>query len=64
VGWDHDPGGVFSGRALRAQPRYNGANGMSDMEGKVTRVGACERSRGDASDIDGQNREVEMCGNT
>ena len=32
---------------------------MSDMEGKVTRVGARERSRGGASDIDGQNREVE-----
>jgi len=37
---------------------------MSDMEGKVTRVEASERSRGDASDIDGQNREVEMCGST
>ena len=22
VGWDRDPGGVFSGRALRAQSRY------------------------------------------
>jgi hypothetical protein len=32
----------------------NGANGMSDMEGKMTRVGASEWSRGDASDIDGQ----------
>jgi len=21
--WDHDLGGVFSGRALREQPRYN-----------------------------------------
>jgi 4-hydroxy-tetrahydrodipicolinate synthase len=38
----------------------NGANGMSDIEGKTPRVGASERSRGDASDIDGQNREVEM----
>ena len=27
------------------QPRYNGANGMSDMEGKVTRVGASERGQ-------------------
>ena len=42
----------------------NGANGMSDIEGKVTRVGASEWSRGDASDIDGQNREVEMGGST
>src|SRR5882724_6958658 len=29
---------------------------------KVTRVGASEWSRGDASDIDGQNREVEWAG--
>jgi hypothetical protein len=29
------------------------------MEYKVTRVGASERSRGDASDMDGENREVE-----
>jgi hypothetical protein len=28
-GWDHDLGGVFNGREL---PRYNGANGMSDIE--------------------------------
>jgi hypothetical protein len=34
------------------------------MEGKVTRVGASEWSRGGASDIDGQNREVEMGGST
>jgi hypothetical protein len=27
---------------------------MSDIEGKMTRAGASERSRGDASDIDGQ----------
>ena len=25
---------------MRAQPRYDGASGISDMEGKVTRVGA------------------------
>jgi hypothetical protein len=42
VGWDRDPGGVFSGRALRAQSRYNGANGVSDMAGKAARV-AVER---------------------
>jgi hypothetical protein len=42
----------------------NGARGTRDIEGKVTRVGATERSRGDASDIDGQNREVEMGGST
>jgi hypothetical protein len=30
VGWDRDLGGVFIGRALREQPRYNGANGMGD----------------------------------
>ena len=36
--------------------------GSASDQRKVTRVGACERSRGDASDIDGQNREVEMCG--
>ena len=42
--WPVKPRG--SGRALRAQPRYNGANGMSDMEGKMTRVGASERGQG------------------
>ena len=51
-----------SERGKRAS--FNGANGMSDIEGKVTRVGASEWSRGDASDIDGQNREVEMGGST
>jgi len=40
-------------------PACNGADGISDIEGKVTRVGASEWSRGHASDIDGQNREVE-----
>ena len=30
VGRAHDLGGVFSGRAQRELPRYNGANGMSD----------------------------------
>ena len=40
----------------------NGAEGISDIEGKVTRVGASEWSRGDASDIDGQSREAEMGG--
>ena len=32
----------------------NRANGMSEIEGEATRVGASERSRGDASDIDGK----------
>jgi len=48
----------------------SGANGV-ERHGRVraglalvTRVEACERSRGDASDIDGQNREVEMGGST
>jgi hypothetical protein len=40
------------------------ANGMSDIEGKVAREAMSERSRGDASDIDGQNREVEVGGST
>src|SRR6266576_188492 len=31
------------------------ARGSASDQRKVTRVGACERSRGDASDIDGQN---------
>jgi hypothetical protein len=35
---------------------------ISEIEGKATRVGASEWSRGDASDIDGQNREVEWAG--
>jgi hypothetical protein len=43
---------------------FNGAEGISDIEGKSTRVGASEWSRGDASDIDGQSREVEMGGST
>src|SRR6266513_1029977 len=32
----------------------NGADGISDMEGKVTRVGASEWSRRAARDIDGK----------
>jgi hypothetical protein len=36
------------------QPRYNGADGISDIEGKVARVAMSEWSRWDASDIDGQ----------
>ena len=35
---------------------------MSDIEGKVAREAVSEWSRGDASDIDGQNREVEVGG--
>jgi hypothetical protein len=32
---------------------------ISEIEGKAASVAASERSRGDASDVDGQNREVE-----
>ena len=32
----------------------NGATGKSDLEGKAVREAMSERSRGDASDIDGQ----------
>ena len=32
----------------------NGADGISDIEGKAARVAVSEWSRGDASDIDGQ----------
>jgi hypothetical protein len=39
-------------------------NGMSEIEGKVAREAMSEWSRGDASDIDGQNRVVEMGGRT
>ena len=42
----------------------NRGNGISEIEGKAARVAASERSRGDASDIDGQNREVKMGGST
>jgi len=37
---------------------------MSDIEGKTVREAASEWSRGDPSDINGQNREVEMGGST
>jgi len=37
VGWDHDRGGVFSGREQRELSRYNGATGMSDMAGYAAR---------------------------
>jgi hypothetical protein len=37
---------------------------MSDIEGKAAREAASEWSRGDASDIDGENREVAMGGST
>jgi hypothetical protein len=40
----------------------NGANGISDMEGKAVRVAASERSRGDASDIDGQTERSKWAG--
>ena len=43
--------------------RVAGAStGSASDQGKATRVGASEWSRGDASDMDGQNREVEMGG--
>src|SRR4029077_4305108 len=43
----------------------NGAFGQSDPAAAGPRwVAASERSRRDASDIDGQNREVEMGGST
>jgi hypothetical protein len=50
----------FQGVAVGADPgKYevrskNGANGMSDIEGKVAMIAASEPSRGDASEIDGQ----------
>jgi len=37
VGRAHDLGGVFSGRAQRELPRYNGATGASDMAGYAAR---------------------------
>ena len=40
----------------------NGADGISDIEGKATRVGAREWSRGDASDIDGQTERSKWAG--
>ena len=38
--------------------------GVPSIEDKAVRIAASEWSRGDASDIDGQNREVEMGGST
>src|SRR5207244_9620115 len=46
--WSH------SWKMFAVCPACNGADGISDMEGKVTRVGASEWSRGEASDIAGQ----------
>jgi len=40
------------------------STGSASDQGKAARVAASERSRGDASDMDGQNREVEMGGST
>ena len=40
----------------------NGAEGISDIEDKATRVGASEWSRGDASDIDGQTERSKWAG--
>jgi hypothetical protein len=41
---------------------FNGADGISDIEGKAARVAASERSRGDASDIDGQTERLKWAG--
>ena len=30
--WDHDLGGVFSGRAMRAQPRYKSRNEYQGLD--------------------------------
>jgi hypothetical protein len=40
----------------------NGANGMSDIEGKVAREAMSEWSRGDASDIDGKTERSRWAG--
>ncbi|HEY4257740.1 MAG TPA: hypothetical protein VGM66_11030, partial [Candidatus Udaeobacter sp.] len=40
----------------------NGADGISNIEGKVARVGASEPSRGDASEIDGQTERSKCAG--
>jgi hypothetical protein len=42
---------------------FNGANGMNDIEGKVTRVGARMEPRG-REQHRWENREVEMGGST
>ncbi len=64
--WTGSPKGVFAGRKHhKSQLALNNntagvhepsewSGGPSDIEGKTTRVGASEWSRGDASDIDGQ----------
>ena len=49
---------------IRKAGTQESRKGIAEIEGKATRVGASEWSRGDASDIDGQNREVEMGGST
>jgi hypothetical protein len=49
----------YSQRKARSE---NGADGISDIEGKATRVGASEWSRGDASDIDGQTGRSKWAG--
>ena len=40
----------------------NGANGISDIEGRVAREAMSEWSRGDASDIDGQTDRSKWAG--
>jgi len=48
---------MVAGRCYRLRSdaiSANGATGKSDIEGKAAREAVSERSRGDASDIDGQ----------
>ena len=48
--------------STRQGASFNGAEGISDIEGKATRVGASERSGGDACDIDGQTERSKWAG--
>ena len=45
VGWDRDLGGVLKRSSRAGASEINGADGISDIEGKVTRVGASERGQ-------------------
>jgi hypothetical protein len=72
--WTGSPKGVFAGRKHhKSQLALNNitagvhepnewSGGPSDIEGKTTRVGASEWSRGDASDIDGQTERSKWAG--
>jgi hypothetical protein len=46
----------------RGYERINGADGISDIEGKAAREAVSERSRRDASDIDGQTERSKWAG--